>query len=128
MQLSRAVEQREDKHPHLADLRQSGSLEQDCDTVIFVYRDEYYLRASKPSEANSKKFEAWQDDWIAARDRVEIYSAKRREGALTKRTGYFFANEQAVRPSTFYRTDLFRGGGRQQDMGFAGDDGGFGEA
>lgn len=109
-QLSRGVEQREDKRPVLSDLRQSGSLEQDADTAVFVYRDQYYLERSRPAKDSGAKYDEWRDDLAASRDRVELYSGKRREGALTKRTGYFFTDEQALRSSQFYRTDLYSGG------------------
>lgn len=124
-QLSRAVESRDDKRPMLQDLRQSGAIEQDCDTAVFVYRDEYYLQRSKPTDATSAKYEAWDADYRAARDRIELFSAKRREGALAKRIGYFFTNEQAIRSSDFYASDLFGGAGRQ--AGAFGGEFGFGE-
>ena len=54
-QLNRAVEQRDDKRPRLADLRDSGSLEQDADTVVFAYRAEYYLRQAEPDPADMKR-------------------------------------------------------------------------
>lgn len=80
-QLSRAVEQREEKRPMLSDLRESGQLEQDADTVLFCYRDEYYLERDRPDEGG-EALEEWQHSMERARNKLEIIVAKQRQGEI----------------------------------------------
>ncbi|MBV8687295.1 MAG: replicative DNA helicase [Alphaproteobacteria bacterium] len=82
-QLSRAVEQREDKRPQLADLRESGSIEQDADMVWFVYREEYYLAAKQPAD-DHPGFQEWQEEMNRAYGLAELIIAKQRHGATGK--------------------------------------------
>ncbi|MFE3839392.1 DnaB-like helicase C-terminal domain-containing protein [Pseudogemmobacter sonorensis] len=82
-QLSRAVEQREDKRPVMADLRESGQLEQDADTVLFCYRDEYYVEREKPSDVDDiEAMGLWEAAMEKARNRLEIIVAKQRQGEI----------------------------------------------
>jgi len=82
-QLSRAVEQREDKRPQLSDLRESGSIEQDADIVLFVYRDDYYLAAKQPPD-DHPDFLRWQEEMTRAYGWAELVVAKQRHGATGK--------------------------------------------
>lgn len=95
-QLSRAVEQRDDKRPQLSDLRDSGQIEQDADAVLFLLRDEYYLRQIEP-EPHDPKFGDWQMEMAAARGKIEFILAKRRNGTTGTATGAFHGAYQAVR-------------------------------
>lgn len=81
-QLSRAVESRDDKRPQLSDLRESGSIEQDADVVMFVYREEYYVERMKPDESELEKFEAWQRKMDACHQIAECIVAKQRHGPI----------------------------------------------
>jgi replicative DNA helicase len=78
-QLSRQVETRDDKRPQLSDLRESGSIEQDADVVMFVYREEYYLKNKQPREG-SEEFLRWQADMERAHGRAEVIIGKQRHG------------------------------------------------
>ncbi len=80
-QLSRQVEQREDKRPLLSDLRESGSIEQDADVVMFVYREEYYLSRTQPDPGTEKHME-WQASMERALNIGECIVAKARHGPI----------------------------------------------
>jgi replicative DNA helicase len=80
-QLNRSLEQRDDKRPTLADLRESGSIEQDADQVWFLYRAEYYHRQIEPDrEKEAKKYLDWEADLHSIRGIAELYAAKQRDG------------------------------------------------
>jgi replicative DNA helicase len=79
-QLSRAVEQRDDKRPQLADLRESGSIEQDADVVLFVFREEYYVQRREPSAANPAECEKWRAELNSVRGIAEVIIGKQRHG------------------------------------------------
>lgn len=90
-QLSRAVESREDKRPQLSDLRESGTIEQDADMVLFVYRDEYYLQQRAPKQMafdSEDKFQSaldkWQRDMEQVHNKAEILIEKQRHGPTGK--------------------------------------------
>src|SRR5665213_42925 len=80
-QLSRQVENREDKKPQLADLRESGSIEQDADVVMFIYREAYYLSRSPPNEGTAEHL-AWQEKLDPIRNLAEIIIGKQRHGPI----------------------------------------------
>jgi replicative DNA helicase len=78
-QLSRQVENRDDKRPQLSDLRESGSIEQDADVVMFVYREEYYLKNKQPREG-SEEFLTWQSTMEQVHGKAEVIIGKQRHG------------------------------------------------
>lgn len=80
-QLSRNVESRENKRPMLSDLRESGSIEQDADMVMFVYREEYYKEKQKPSEG-TPEHDTWMADMEKSRGRAEVIIGKQRHGPV----------------------------------------------
>ncbi|WP_343559680.1 replicative DNA helicase [Kiloniella sp. b19] len=98
-QLSRQTEQRDDKRPQLADLRESGSIEQDADVVIFLYRDEYYIAREKPGQAANETAEQFQERaanhearLASAAGKAEMIVAKQRHGPIDTVTLSFEGN------------------------------------
>jgi replicative DNA helicase len=79
-QLSRQVEQREDKRPQLADLRESGSIEQDADVVLFVFREEYYIGRMEPSPTKVEEYQKWQLEMERVHGQAEVIIGKQRHG------------------------------------------------
>ena len=79
-QLSRSVEARDDKKPLLSDLRESGSIEQDADVVLFVYRESYYYERKEPENENSEEYATWKAKLERIKNMAEIIVAKQRHG------------------------------------------------
>ncbi len=109
-QLSRAVENRDDKRPQLADLRESGSIEQDADVVMFVFREEYYLSRGEPmrrTEESDDKFNERYEHWHKRLAEVsgtgEVLIAKQRHGPIGKVTLRF--DGETTRFDNFVRSD-----------------------
>lgn len=97
-QLSRAVESRDDKRPQLSDLRESGTIEQDADSVMFVYRDEYYLEQREPKRMSfddegkfAEAMEKWKSDMAHVHNRAELFLSKQRHGPTGKVDLFFEA-------------------------------------
>ena len=82
-QLSRKVEDREEKRPQLSDLRESRAIEQDSDLVVFLYREEYYLARAEPTEGTDKHNE-WVQKMSAIHNVTEAIIAKHRHGPISK--------------------------------------------
>ena len=81
-QLSRQVESREDKRPQLSDLRESGSIEQDADVVMFVFREEYYKEREKPGDHEMEKMAQWQEEMERLHGKAEVVIGKQRHGPI----------------------------------------------
>ncbi|MGG7644453.1 replicative DNA helicase [Rhodovulum sp. YNF3179] len=81
-QLSRQVESRDDKRPQLSDLRESGSIEQDADVVMFVFREEYYKEREKPGDHDLDAMAQWQDEMEKVHGKAEVVIGKQRHGPI----------------------------------------------
>jgi len=81
-QLSRQVENRDDKRPQLSDLRESGSIEQDADVVMFVFREEYYKEREKPGDHDLEAMAKWQEEMEKLHGRAEVIIGKQRHGPI----------------------------------------------
>jgi replicative DNA helicase len=105
-QLSRQVEQREDKRPQLSDLRESGSIEQDADVVMFVYRESYYKSRAEPREGSPEHL-TWQEEMDQLRHLAEVIIGKQRHGPIG--TVKLSFNEDTTRFGNLAREQRYEG-------------------
>ena len=104
-QLGRGVEQRSSPRPYLSDLKESGNLEQDADTVTLLFREEYYLQAREPKRGATEKginlHEEWEAEYQASRDKMDAIFAKNRHGSSSTRMLRCMLQHYAVRSGSF---------------------------
>jgi len=110
-QLSRAVEQRPNKRPILSDLKESGDLEQDADSVCMLYREEYYLEQEKPKQGEKGKdgtnlYEEWENEMHASRNKLDLIFAKCRHNRTSTQTAKFYPEISSVRSGEFNKYDI----------------------
>ena len=103
-QLSRQVESREDKRPQLSDLRESGSIEQDADVVMFIYRESYYKSRAEPREGTPEHL-TWQEEMDRVRNVAEVILGKQRHGPIGTVKLHF--NEDLTKFSNLAREGRF---------------------
>ena len=103
-QLSRQVESREDKRPQLSDLRESGSIEQDADVVMFIFRESYYKSRTEPREGSAEHL-AWQEEMDQLRNVAEVIIGKQRHGPIGTVKLHF--NEDLTKFSNLARDGRF---------------------
>ena len=103
-QLSRQVENREDKRPQLSDLRESGSIEQDADVVMFIFRESYYKSRAEPREGSPEHL-TWQEDMDRIRNVAEVIIGKQRHGPIGTVKLHF--NEDLTKFSNLARDNRF---------------------
>lgn len=97
-QLNRQVESRgQDKRPELADLRESGAIEQDADLVLLLYREAYYVKKAEPSRGDASAWADWHAKWLNTKNKLDILVAKHRNGSEGRCTVHFDAPSSALR-------------------------------
>ncbi|MBY7649267.1 MAG: replicative DNA helicase [Candidatus Liberibacter europaeus] len=109
-QLSRQVENRDNKRPQLSDLRESGSIEQDADVALFVVRDEYYIKNKEPNKDDVLSYTKWQEDLKRVKGIADIIIAKQRHGPTGTVTLAFqaeFTRFSALADSSYQQNDGF---------------------
>ena len=104
-QLSRQVESREDKRPQLSDLRESGSIEQDADVVMFIYREAYYVGRKEPRQG-TPEYDAWIDTMAECQGLAEVIIGKQRHGPIGTVKLHF--NEQLTRFEIYFTRAMSR--------------------
>jgi replicative DNA helicase len=108
-QLSRAVESRDDKRPQLADLRESGAIEQDADVVMFIYREEYYERRKEPA-MNTPQHAEWQEKMDQIHNLADVIIGKQRHGPIGNVTLHY--NSPLTKFSDYAKADHLPSGQR----------------